>query len=253
MNQRSRITIVWLLLAATLSVDIVMLSRSRLIEFSLYNFLLYFALITGQLSVVCIWSALRPTVSWWSRVAPVIATLLCAATMRLFGSEFGALRFLPFFGLQVAMLLALLWVFRRSKYWHRRSGIRTEWQFSIAQLLFVMLIVALLSISLRYSDILNDEPTVNLLFLANSALLSLGATFLWSLRLHWLLRLASVTGIAIAISGAFIFQNEGTYLVYFFGIHFLVQAAVLCIWLAWGEILPLKTDADEAAAPVGNP
>lgn len=247
MHQRSRI-IVWLLLAATLCVDTVMLTRARSVEISLYNALVFFALIMGQLSLVCIWSALRETVSWWSRIAPVIAAVLSAAAMALVGSDFTVVEYLSFFGLYAAALLALLWVFRRSKYWQRRSGIETAWQFSIAQLLFVMLIVALLAVSVRHGGGFDDEPVVNGLFLAGSALVSLGATFLWSLRLHWLLRLAAVAGLALMLSGVFSFIS--TYLVYFFSIHYLVQAAILCIWFAWGQILPLKTEDDEVSAQV---
>jgi hypothetical protein len=242
MPQRSPI-IVGLLFAASVSSCGVALSWARARAPSEYGYVAYFALLTGYLSVVCIWSALRPKVNAWSRVAPIASVIAVSIGNAFIDSDITD--FLAFFGLQAAGLLVGLWVFRRSGYWRRRSGIESDWQFSMGQLLIVTTVVALLSAALRYSDLFDGESVLVFAFLAASVALALASVFIWSRPGRWPLQLASTTATAFAFGAFFYAQDE--FMEWFSIVHFLVQGLVFSAWIGLGGILPIKevTVADE--------
>jgi hypothetical protein len=169
---------------------------------------------------------------------PIVAVVVCATAIALpsrFSWTFKD--FLPYLGLHAALLLAALWVFRRSQYWRRRSGVQTEWQFSLAQLLFVMTIVALLAATMRQSAMNDLTDVASLGLLAGSVVMAIASVAIWSRDIHWLLRLASVLAAAIGLSAMFILEDR--FMVMFTMMHFLVQAIVISSWLALGDVLPI--------------
>jgi hypothetical protein len=226
--------IVWLLIAANVLADVIALAWSN--SSSDYNEVAYFALLSAQLSAVCIWSGLRPAPNTWTRLAPISAILVVSFAFVLIEAEFVA--FLSYFGLLAGALLVFLWIFRRTRYWQLRSGLKVDWQFSIAQLLAVTTVVALLAVVLRYSTLFETEVFVVTAILGGSAALVMAAVIIWILPGHWLLRTASVLAVALGLTAPLYFGDDE----YMFGFalyHFLTQAIVLVIWLAWGQILPI--------------
>lgn len=243
MPQRSLI-IAWLLLAANVCADIVALTWMQPASRAELSEVVFFALIASQLSAVCIWSALRPKMSIWTRVAPVAGVVTSALAFELVDAD-AAKDFLPFFGLQAAGLLVLLWVFRRSAYWRRRSGVDTNWQFTVAQLLIVTTVVALLAAALRQGSLFNSGDFLLVAaFLCCSVALAIASVFLWSRASHWLLRLASVLVIAIGLGASF--YVEDIFMMWYATVHYVVQGIVLSTWLVWGQILPLNERRDAA-------
>jgi len=245
MPQRSPI-IFALLIAASLGSCGVALSLTAERSRSEYAAIAYFALLGSILSVVCIWSALRPRASFWTRGAPVAATLVVSMAFALDHPD-DFLDCLSFFGAQAAILLSALWAFRRSRYWQQRSGMETNWQYSIAQLLVVMTVVALLLVSFQLTNFWQDGDDETAFFfgsIAGSTILAVASASIWSLNRHWLLRLAGVLAVAIGLSVPFyFFTGFGGYLFIFMTFQFLTQAIVMAVWLAWGGILPPRRPA----------
>lgn len=250
MPQRSPI-IFALLIAASLGSCGVALSLTAEGLRPEYAEIAYFALLGGILSVVCVWSALRPRANFWTRGAPVAAALVVSIAFAHNHPDDFIAR-LSFFGAQAATLLAALWVFRRSRYWQQRSGMETKWQFSIAQLLAVMTVVALLLVSFQLTNFWQDGGDETAFFfgsIAGSTILAVASATIWSLNRHWLLRLAGVLAVAIGLSVPFYFFTEyGPDLFIFMMFQFLTQTIVMAVWLAWGGILPPRAQADVSAS-----
>ncbi|MCI0332532.1 MAG: hypothetical protein L0228_04845 [Planctomycetes bacterium] len=237
MTQRSPI-IVWLLVAASLCVCTVALSWvSESSPRSVYGAMVYYALLNGHLSAVCIWSALRTKTNVWTRIAPLVAVIAFSIAFGLVDPDIN--NYLFYFGLHAAALLTGLWVFRRSRYWERRSGDQSDWQFSIGQLLIITTVVALLAAALHHSELQFDGDHVLLFaFLCCSVALAMASVFIWSRVGHWLLRLAGVLAVAFGLGAAFYISDE--YMAMFAMIHYLIQGLVLSAWLTWGQILPIN-------------
>jgi hypothetical protein len=244
MPNRSSI-VVWLLLAATISVNLVVYSWMRAASFSSLIFIVYFALLVSQLSVVCIWSAMRSSFRVLRFIAPVAAVFASAGAFGLVRAN-GAMDILPYFGIHAAMLLAVLWISRRSAYWRRQSGMDTEWQFSIAHLLVLMTVVGVLATAQRYSSLFHEARVVELLLLGGSVALAVASVMIWSRDIHWLLRLAGVLATAIAIGSSFYLVDE--YMLKFAVSDYLVQGMMLSAWIGWGQVLPPSAQADVGAS-----
>jgi hypothetical protein len=233
--------IVWLLFAANLCADFVACKWMHVGSGDYYSEVAYFALLSAQLSVVCIWAGLRPRPNWWTRLLPIAAAIAVSFAFGI-ADRNRELDFLPYFGLQAVALLTGMWVFRRSHFWQQRSDVETGWQFSVAHLLAIMTVVAVLAVLLRASHLFDDDVILILAFLGGTVAVAIVATFLWSLHGHWLLRLAGVFTTAIGLSAGFYLSDllGEKYMFPFALYHFLTQAVVLVTWLAWGEILPIK-------------
>jgi hypothetical protein len=242
MQQRSPI-IVWLLVAATICVNLVAYAWMRGTSILSVGTIVYVALLWGQLSVICIWSALQSTFNIWSRIAPVAAVIACSSAFWLIEDVTAKIKdILPYFGLHAVILVAALWVLRRSAYWQRRSGVKTEWRFSIAQLLVLMTVVAILATAMRHSSLLEESRVLEFFLLSGSVALAVTSVIIWSRDIHWLLRLAGVLATAIGLGASFYLADE--YMLKFAVSDFLTQAILLSAWLAWGQILPIKIQAD---------
>jgi hypothetical protein len=251
MPQRSPV-ISWLLLAASIAVDAVVLSwiASETYPGPLYLVVTFHALVLGQVSLVCIWSAVGDFIGPWRRSAPVPAVFLAAAiTATLidkpvtFSDSFA--NHLAYFGMHAALLVAALWLIQRTNYWRQRSGTSRPLRFSLAQLLIVMTVVAVLATTIRSSPFFGNERWINLVFLGSSVALAIANVLLWNLSRHGLLRLAGAFACAILcgivfLIGAALTSNERLAWIVFvvIGSHYLIQTAVISVWLGWGQILP---------------
>jgi hypothetical protein len=239
MQQPSQI-VLWILVAANLCADLVAIRAAQ--SGVDHAGVAYFGLLSAQLSAVCIWAGLRRTVNWANWLLPVVASI---AASLAFGVLEGivTLEFLPYFGLLAALLLATLSIVRRMRFWRDRSGIRSEWRFSMAQLLAVMTLFSLLSVTLRNSTLFDNELLLVIGFLFCSVVLAVSAAMIWSCSIHWSLRSAGVLAVASACSAIFLLEGS-SYTSTFALYHFLVLAIVLIVWLAWGGILPIEHSAD---------
>jgi hypothetical protein len=246
MQYRSTI-LVWLLIAANVCIDVVLLGWAREVDVHNTSLIVYFAMLTAQLSAVCIWSGLRPMQNWWTRLAPLFAVVAVSVAFALAAADVAD--FFPYFGIHALALLALLWVFRRTRFAWRWAGIEADWQFSTGHLLAAMTLLALLLVGLRYSDVFTNDARLTIAFLSASVVMAIGATLIWSLHIHWVLRLAGVAALAFGLSMSFIFDSD--YMLHFARYHFAVQAAALTVWLAWSPILPEPLTAS-AAAPTAS-
>lgn len=258
MRQRSPLTF-WMLLAATLAVDVVVVSLigSRAFAGYLLLAMAYDALIVSQLSVLCIWAFLSSKTIRW---LPILIGPIAAALIATVFSDYPANLAIPFklylsmYGLVVAVLAVALWIFRSTRYWRRRTGVEREWRYSVAQLLVAMTAVAVLIVAMRNGPFYGDEAVLSILFVSGSAVLAIWSVIVWSSSFHWFIRLAGVVGLALLVAASFWpTGNDGQVMSIVFGFHFLVQAIVLSAWLALGPLLPPRVAVDEQDAEVATP
>jgi hypothetical protein len=245
--------IFWLLLAATICVDAVAFSWADA-EPDPYGFLVFDALVLSQISVVCIWSGLRSEKSMWTRFSPLLAVVLATLVWGMFsetnwigrvGEEWSLRMGLIFVhqGLHAALLLAMLWLLKRTPLWKRRYDWAAEWQFSIADLLVVITVVAVLGAGMRFTKLFVDLDWVDadIVLIGGPAVLAMSGVFIWSLwRAPWILRASGVIGVAIGLAAVALLA-EWTFSTAYpvvVATKFLIQAVVLMAWLAWGPLLP---------------
>lgn len=249
MPQRSPI-IFWLLLAATLCVDAVVFSRiaSEAFPGQTYLVVVLSALVLSQLSVVCIWAALRSNKNLWIRLIPYVTALVAAALTAMFIDnpvKFGAAfqTMLTYYGFHTVLIIIALWLLQRTAFWRRRSGASHTLQFSVIHLLIAMTVVAVLTTLMRESPFFGESGWINLGVAIASAILAIASVVIWSLSLHWLLRLAGVLGIVGCLFTAlFLTTDFGPEFSILLGGYYLIQAVVLSIWLGLGSIMPVAVN-----------
>jgi hypothetical protein len=251
-NQRSPL-IFWLLLAATLAVYAVLgcWVASQPFLTPTYAWIAFDALTFSMLSLVCMGTMFRESKSVWMRIAPVpaavLASLLLAGLIRNaeFSSQFHSMLFV--YGLHVALLILALWVLKRINFWQRRFGVVRAWQFSVADLLIVMTSVAVFASGMRYGLIVSDAEGLVVAMVVCTVILAVSSAVVWSLSLNWIIRLAGTMGIAILLGFAFGgVAKQGVVFARIIGVDFLIQAAVLSIWLGIGGVLPVTpTPSDD--------
>jgi hypothetical protein len=254
MPQRSPL-IFWLLLAATISVDAVAFSWAEAGPRDNYGFIAFEALVLSQISIVCIWSGLNSEKSMWTRFSPLLAVVLASLVWGMFSEthfvgkvgEGWSRRVsveLVNQGLHASLLLAMLWLLKRTALWIRRSDSTAEWQFSIADLLVVMTVVAALGVGMRLTGVYDDLDWLGwaeIVFMGGSAVLAMSGVFIWSLwRTPWVLRASGLIGVAIGLAAVKLLAEWRFPTEHAVGVaaHFLIQALVLMVWLAWGPLLP---------------
>jgi hypothetical protein len=249
MPQRSPI-IFWLLLAATFAVDVVVLQAAgeRYLDSGLLPAVID-ALLVSQLSVVCIWSALRTTPTVVSRAAPICAVAIVSLLAAWFTPMSSSLpsstlyaNYLGYFGLHALVLLASLWILQRTNYWQRRTGVKRTLQFSLAHVLIVMTVTAVLAALSRDNEFLGDGRVTNISIAFCCVTLGFASVAIWSLSWNWFLRLAGVIAVAalldVALVSIFFGPNVGFEVFTVFHAYYLIQAVVLSLWLGVGPILP---------------
>jgi hypothetical protein len=256
MSQRSP-AIFWLLLAATIAVNAVVFSRVPSVTFPapFYLEIACDALIVSQLNLVCIWSVLSSKRIRWlpALLAPVAAAFVASIFSVVpinFVDEFKLS--LAEYGLEAAVLVVALWIFRGTHFWRRRTGAEHEWKYSVAQLLVAMTVVAVLIMAMRDGPFFGDTTFLNIAFTSSMAILAIWSVFVWSTSLHWPTRLAAVLGLALVFGGVFWLAADFPRDISFaFTMHYLIQAIVLSAWLGLGPMLPLT--ALSATAPSQTP
>jgi hypothetical protein len=254
MPQRSPI-IFWLLLSATLAVDVVILVlvAEEQNPTAGYLFVTFLALILSQLSIICIWSAFSTAPNTWTRIAPVFAVVTTALMAGQFTRfpESNFTTYLGEFALRAVAVLAALWFLQRTNYWRRRNDTAHTWQFSVLHVLATMTITAILITLLRRNEYFGDDRWTNIAFACSDLALVMASVILWNFSWNWILRLASVIGIAVLLGEgavAIIYGKVGNIGMSAFDIlhaYYLIQAIVLSLWLGVGPILPPKIHVDE--------
>jgi hypothetical protein len=169
---RGQPVVFWLLLAATLCVDVVAVYwiLDSLLDFGEPSGTLFLALAFGQLSALCARAIFARERVGWRWLAPFIcgltASLIAAAAEnreRSIDSE-ELVAFIGLFWLHVIIALAILWALKS----HRRA-----WRFSIANLLVLMTVSAIVISIVGRNELLHDEFwSVITLVLGNIVLLA---------------------------------------------------------------------------------
>ena len=248
MPRRSHL-IFGILLTATLVVDIAVISRvaSETFPAPFYLKMAYDALIVSQLSVVCIWAVLSSKKIRWvpALVAPVVAALVATTfSDDPVNSAEEFKQYLSIYGLAAAILVVILWIFRGTNYWRRRTGIEIRWRYSVAQLLVAMTVVACLAVAMRNGPFHGDIAALSILFVSSFAFLAMWSVIVWSSSLHRFIRLGAVLGVALMIGASFwLISDFGPTISIALGSHFVIQAIFLSAWLALGPILPLSAES----------
>ncbi len=196
----------WLLLAATISVDAVVISWMLEAGPTSRASFLYDALVTGQLAVVCLWGAFAARRIW----SAWIVTLLAVGVAGMLTARVAELSFAEACGIHgifVALLGATLWVLKRTPAWRRLVGETNPvvWQYSLGHLLAAMTVVALLIGALRGSVLLTgaaDSWRFIVLLTLGDIVLVAATVFVWlwaSWLPHWWPRLGAALAPALAV------------------------------------------------------
>ena len=226
----------WLLLAATLSVDAVVVYWLMSNPYRAAAGTLFEALSYSQISLVCIWSLLGTARRAWVAFVPFAATFAVAAVVVLLGSN-SLKHAVTVLGIHVTGLLVVLWIIKRTRWWHRGS-VRTvadKWQFSLGQLLVVMTVVALLIALLRDSELLQYKLDIEYSVIVGNILLPAAAVLVWRRVPHPMFRLSLVFILAAVIAVWPVMLDYEYWLSTLSS--FLIQGAVLWLWLELGPII----------------
>jgi hypothetical protein len=247
-------SIFWLLLAATVCIDAVAFSRTQRtasetsLPVDIYLRVVCDALLASQMSVICIWATLAFKKALWLPALVAALTAAFVAVMFRDSSEtlWNAWRlYLSLYGLEAALLLAALWLLRGSDFWQRRTGAKSGWRFSLANLLVVMTIVAVLISMLRTGPFADESKWLNIGFACSVVAMACTSAVVWSFPWHWFLRFATTLVIALVLGELVnVFAQFGSSAFPTFEAHYLVQAIMLSAWLGWGPILPQTNAAD---------
>lgn len=249
MQQRSPI-IFWLLLAATISLDLVVSSWIKLYGRTDHLELLILALVFGQLSVVCIWIVF----STWPAIyrclvgaaaVPLGALAIFGAEPPLNYKESAALIAVHFAGSLLALGLLKL-------YMAYRSRVPAAAQFSMKHLFALMTGIALMAAVLGGSKLFRESWFVPTMLVANNVLVGVVALAFWFSRWHWVVRVAATLAIAIFIGWCITFLRE--HLSGDLEVMNCLQALIVLAWLDWGEIItrPNPADRDDSAVATAN-
>jgi hypothetical protein len=248
MSQRSPL-IFWFLLAATISLDwIAYVWNSKWTHSqAYYSMFAYQALMLGQLSIVCIWSALSLNKTFWTRIAPLVVLAAMVGILEIGPLVNGrSMVALAYNGIYPVVLLGALWLLERTDFWRERSGQSTRWQFSLANVLLAMTIVALFVVAVRVLNLRQPAARYHIMIVSSSVSIAVASVVIWSLSLRWLIRLAwqfcVAILIAIGVSLVQVYSNHGTLNAIglsLWAAYYLMQAIVLAVWLGTGYVLPL--------------
>src|SRR5687768_14057010 len=151
-HHHSRV-IFWLLLAATLCVDVVAVSWSRMVTLQ-HSETVYFGLIWGQLGLICIWASCASR-GFWRWLAPFAFSLAASSWAGFVTGKTGkiseqpaeiAIIYFAHSATQAAVLLIVLWFISQTSFGqklrvHPAAG---RWRFSVKQLLAFMTAFAIL-------------------------------------------------------------------------------------------------------------
>jgi hypothetical protein len=263
-NPQARL-LFWLLVAATIAVDaatIVMLERNGPQSRVVY---VYEALISAQLSAVCIWAIFSQQPTWW-RWAGVLAAVAIASLLGIPFGQFVIAESFGLYGSYVAALALALWLLSSAKWWRKLTQLGSaSWQFSLSQLLVVMTVSAMLITALRASELLFGAfPIWKLLLVLtiSDVIVVIATLVIWKSSWHWIFRLAATIANAALVG---VLQTLLTHLGAFGSvilssiqdnlvpdlIYRILMASVIFAWLEIGGIVPVDRRA-EVGPPAGD-
>jgi hypothetical protein len=238
--------ITWLLLAATMCVNAVAYAYtgSNPISTQLHE-LTFFALLSAQLSLVCIWLSFHSIRLPWA-TSIIVAALVAAAALMTRVDNFWVM--LAYFSLQVVVLLVIFWFVKRTEYWARRSGNAVKLRFSMAHLLLATTAVAIMVTVLRLSGLFEFEAALVVALSSGAVLVAVVSVLVWSLSWHWVLRLAATFAFAMLLGLAY-FMGGNEFLERYSMVNYLTQAVILSAWLGLVPVLPMQNPAAGVASP----
>jgi hypothetical protein len=226
----------WLLLAATLAFDVVAFtwfftSNGRTAAGTLFD-----ALSFSQMSVACIWWLQSTPRRAWKAVVPILVAAAAATAMAQVPSVVSIVDVAALCGSHLVALTAALWIATRTTWFQPAAQKRSAWQFSVAQFLVVMTLLAILITVLKASELVRDAwPTAAGIIVGN-VVLAVGALFIWRLPRPSLVRLALMLAVAAVVALANALQPP--YFLGNFAAYYVIQTLVLWLWLEVGQIVP---------------
>ena len=247
MSQNSK-PLFWLLLAATVCVDVVAVYWLYADTYRAAADTLFEALSVSQISLFCIWAMLGSRRRIWAPLIPFAAAAVVVAAAgplnRINFADAAAEK-----GLHVAGIMILLWILKRTPWWQRGRDAATKesWQFSLSQLIVVMTFLAILITFLKYTG---DPPEFwrdNLgPIIYGYVFLAVGAVLVWRWVPYAPLRLVLTIVIAFVVSVKPVVEVKEYWLSTLS--FFLIQAPFLWLWLELGQIItrPQRAEAAEA-------
>jgi hypothetical protein len=245
MQYRSPI-LFWLLLAATISLDLVVSSWIRLFGRTDHLELLILALVFGQLSAVSIWivfSSRRAIHRWLAAVVaiPLAALAILHAEPPLGYTEAAALVATHFMASLLVLWLQRLIVAHQN----RLAG---SAQFSIRNLFGLTTAIALAAALLGGSKLLQQAWLATTILILNNVLMGVVALILWNRNWHWLLRLAAT--LAAAVFAGWCISIVRPHLSGKLEVMNCIQVLIVLAWLGIGEIIPrpIRADRDDEMA-----
>ncbi len=241
--------ILFLLLLATLCIDAVAAYWWGLAAGGDASMALYYGLIFGQLSVLCVWASSRQRGVRYVWILPFAVGFLAAwITAALINSHPTAVPlwlrvFTCLFWIHSAALLALLWGWNQTQYVRSKnpSTRSRPWQVSVMQLLVVTSVVAVLLTIWRKTPYLSEGAGSDWIpWILNNVLVAISTVVIFRDSRNFFLRLALVCGVALCLgmilrmvflamtstlgTGSFALWTN------------LFQAIVLVVWLHVGRI-----------------
>jgi len=242
--QRSPV-IFWLLLAATLAVDLVAVFWAYAATLDRTE-ALYFGLACSQLSLICIWTSFSSARRFWRWLAPFAFTLAVVVLTILLYERGQAWLREPAIAFDMAMAYLGLWIAQIMLLLVGLWLLRERWQFSVMHLLAVMTVGGIAIVILREADIIQEIWIPFALWLANNVLLAMLAVVIHKTAWKPVLRLAAVVSVAVAF---------GLIITMFFGLGQsnatainIIQAIVLFVWLEFGGLIPERLALSEVPA-----
>jgi hypothetical protein len=231
--------IFWLLVAATICVDVVALFWAAASKFRGASATLFLGLAYGQLSVLCVWAIVSHKTVGLRWIVPFVVGMaigLFAAEAERPGNPNlwdNSIAFIGLFWVHVIGVIVALWALKPTRLL-RDSEVNTDggdWRFSIKNLIALMTVTAILVAFLGRNRLLRVEWDWVLLLALGNVVLLLLVIGIQRTGMHSLLRLAGgfaaalILGAAWRWSGVSIGGGLGV------TVFYLIQAFVVWAWL----------------------
>jgi hypothetical protein len=252
MLQRSPVNF-WLLLAATICVDQVLMIAT-FAEAQRRAAWLLVALVFGQLSALCVWALFSTSQQLPRLIAPFAFAIAAALWMGLarprsvpdISFEQMVLVYCGLWLTHAAGFMFLLWAVRRTTCGRRWSYPvdASVWQFSMKHLLIVTTTIAVLIFILRSADLIHEAWLWVAILIVNHGGVALACLLLQATQWHVVARLAATAAVALLFGALLQVITDWPEPV---GVN-LIHAIVLFLWLEVGGIMPARGQAKAIAA-----
>jgi hypothetical protein len=241
--------IFWLLLVATVCVDVVAATVASMTDRAEYSLALYFGLAFGQLSTVVAWCVFkfRRIGLWW--LLPYLGCFLAALfvmpdhELRTWNDM--SIAYAILFSLYVTLLYVLLWMIKQSHFVSitvDAAGLK-PWQVSMKHLLTVTAVIAVLSAAVTRSKLMTGEAMLMITpWVINHLCVSVVAVLSQRLVRHVFRRVVLTIAAALISGIAMLFtfsltssspNERGLFLA-----MNIIHALILLLWLDLGGIIP---------------